>query len=388
MVGRDVNIHLVTGSAVHAGVAALLLGKSLVEANAAAQEEYETTLKGRLLEDISAEWQTKVKEEHKWIITGLLIVFKRQQLDKILEEFDILTAEKDICIPWGEEKYRIWFESKIDALLYHRENKSVHCWSIKTMETWNWYKARKYNSDTQVLLETYGGQELLRRMKKKPEYSHLPDKIYSTKFCFMIKGKREYEEEILFDGTTKRLGWETNSPLVRGYKNAGLEGFDYAFSKKINKPENKSGWGYLPKNWEEFKIWEEESLGHTENKRMLQWVKKLELGEAVGFGNPLEQLIVIPQDYIVDREEIADVVAASQAQEAMVRTKIIRCETSGEWNNNFRRNYDACFDGGTRCRYWNVCRGDDKGQALEDVGFVKRISHHKKEKAAQEEKLG
>jgi hypothetical protein len=274
-------VPLVTGGCVHSGVEDIatqytILGK-VVDAEKSikiAKTAYEELL-SKPCE--SPEWEFQINEQMA-LVEVLIRLWYLLEWPKILEYYTILAIEQEITFEMADN---IIYQSKPDLILIHKKTGDVVNYSLKTCKKFDYRVESQYKINLQNATEPYATNIWLEELKLKTEaicqlLSQLPNipyfgtnlariavwlenknnllKTSATRFCYLVKGERWEEHKGQGD-------YRTDNPFLYGYRKFNASEVEYRYSNKISKPENKSGYGYLGKGWEQFPVWENTDIG-------------------------------------------------------------------------------------------------------------------------------
>ena len=321
------------------------------------------------------------------LVYGLVLMFKATVMDEIEKGHTILEVETEHTYFTMVPGTYMLLESRPDWVTIEKETGDMIVWNLKTSKYGLEEDSRvdrSYTHDLQGLLESWVIEremlEVKATMDNLPSILDgkinigIPLTVSGVRYVFLVKGKDEGKKNPqtgTYDGR-----YETYSPIVRAWKNVHFtDAPRYAWDNQIEKPENKSGFGYLGKDWEVFTPWEEPALGVGLKDRVETWVRVLLEGGDENIRlqpehNP--RLVQIPDDKRRTEEEkssigneLADI--ASTIVEQLNGKKI--------WFKN-RKRCTYPF----KCQYYEWCReGKDIKGAIESGELVGREPNHPKE---------
>ena len=364
-------IELVTGSATHVGVGALLEGKGVEEAVVGARAEFDAELAGRSLatEDDSLAY---TRLEQLTLVEMLTRMYAARQLPRMLEEFEVQWVEREIVMPLTPE---LGWMARADALLKRRADGDLYVYSLKTCKEWSERKDEENRLDMQGVSELAAVEHLT------------GGRVMGVKMEFLVKGKR--------DRYTK---WLQDSALVRPWRKQEQFGVQWQWQGRVpcaNPAECKyhrsrpsaDPYHNLADGWERVPVWE--------HMTAREWFEMLAAGE-VGVGDPFEGLIATPIPYYRNRDDVARWRRQVIAQETRLAAGAARCNQiiadGGEGleeacDEHFPQHKRSCVWGkdpdnsSTRCPYYDkdtsACAGT--GGTLVDPlgnGLVWRRPHH------------
>lgn len=402
LVAKRRSVPLVTGGAIHSGVAHLLNRIRIGEqpdvdlACQLAVTQYindceEAGFRGKDME--SDAQQRFTFGEQKALVEGLIRAWYFKELPRIVERYKILAVEREIDpIKLVDD---IYLQARIDAELQELNTGEFTNYSLKTCKQWDERMEESYKSDLQGITEIWSVEEDSRRVdatinniicglqviKDTQQYpsknlnaieqwlSKLmqPKAVMAIRFCYLVKGKT-YNDRYDENSLTR-----TYSPLIRGYRNITPGGIQYAHSFTYPDAENKSGKGRLGKGWEPFNVWESE-IG------VKNWIDALNDNRIQPeCGDVLKQQVVTPIEYFRNEEEIKEGIKEIVYQEERVfqSIEVTRFDDS-ELGRTFPHNRKHCFFRfGGRCEFYDLCWRPEVGQDPIGSGIYEiRTPHH------------
>jgi hypothetical protein len=383
-------ISLSTGSAIHKGIELLLLGQPVDLAVSAALLGYETEVKSKELELEQNEDQLFVFNEQKALIEGLIRVYEKIQLPRILSEYNVLAVEKEIEYPLVIHSYipcnvclleykeiskynpscptcvifnkhidkSITLMSKPDAILRDKSTGGLVVYSLKSSSSWTETNEKQNTYDDQGISELVATEYLM----KEP--------VESIKMDFLIKGSRSLytNPDIVAALSGKPKIKLQNTFLVHPYMcDTGFGNVD------IRLDYTKA------KGWNRVNIWEEMDIK--------EWVDML----FEGHYEALEKLIRTPMPYMRDEDDIQDWIEQNTYKEVEIaekieKLKVISPELVGAkeatpiyreaLNKYFPQNRKSCYSYGRMCTYVDICWHSDK---TDELNYEPRVPHHESE---------
>lgn len=364
----SIALPLVTGSAVHAGVGALLLGTPTNQAVAVALHEFQRELEGRDFSAIPPEEQAYAVEEQRALSEALVRVYAACQLKRLLGEFEVVDVEKEIVMPLGPD---LGWMARADAILRRKADGDLYVYSLKTASEYNARKEEENRLDMQGVSELAAVEHLT------------GERVMGVKMEFLVKGRRN-----------EATAWRQDSGLVRPWRRVGQFATEWAWqgtypcadpqtcayhSKRpsANPYHNLS----TKEGWERVNVWEHMPVG--------EWIDMLASGQVQPeAGDPLDRLVITPVPYYRNAEDVLRWKRQTTAQEYRVAEGAQRCrgehieELCDAWFPMHRR---SCV-WPSACVYYDrevsVCRA--VGRALQDPegeGWVRRRAHHAPEAA-------
>ena len=262
----------------------------------------------RKIEPDNEELITQSIEEHENLITALCYVWFKTEFQYLIENFQIVTTEKEIETNLVGEHTLL---SRVDALLWHKETQEYVTWSLKTTKSMGWFTDAMENSDLQGYLEMIAANNYLKNNRIEVDKfieniqfftpsdrailmkflgKRFPDgdNVSSVRFCFLVKGDRRASKGSAYPFRSNPLIYgyrKANKPVKPvqakkgGYTEAEIElasnlvpEFSYAHSFEFYNSENASGIGKLGKDWEKFPVWKEYEGG------IIQWIDDIVAG--------------------------------------------------------------------------------------------------------------
>ena len=327
--------------------------------------------------------------EQSALTEAFLRVFCLKILPGWWQQYKVVTVENDMAFPFESdlqriEKWQVIQSATIDVVLQDRISKDLMVGSFKTAGRYDNRQAKSNAHDTQGLSETWAFEEYLRSVGKGDK------KVAGVLMLYFVKGQRK--ETKYGNGI-----WETNSPLIKGYRRIGPDGVEYAHSWWYPKPENESGSGYLGKGWEKFNVWES-TLGDDGVGGVKGWVRMLASGEVQPeCGDILEACLRQPEPYYRRPEQVDSWLRQTKAEEGRNARKLVQLEglrmapgglrdeilpevLEQALDELFPQNRRACHYPGD-CRMLPLCHGtpEERFNPLEN-GYTVREPHHEAER--------
>lgn len=357
------------------------------------------------------------RAEQRALLEGMIRAYARRRLKPLLAEYEVLEVEQEgewkladlqskdyDYLHRPENRLELWFASRADALLLHRETQSLHLLSYKTTGGVDLRKLADIQHDDQGLSE---GIEVERRLRKWWENRYnfrndsrlgdwlislsAPPRIDAIRYEFLLKGERWKDKQL-----SQQVGFDVRSqksPLVKAYIYSGKDPTlfgEMCWSWDYEKPDG-SGTGSL--NWQN---WKSNPVWQTMDTKA--WIDLLDKGDgqAVGdAGDALEQQFYPPQIVYRGEDDLRDWVEEVEAQEVDVARKVEAIALINEGNPGLRgalnvlfpKNRSGCEYPG-RCAYADKDHGPCYGPAharsveamLESGKYVRREPNHPSEK--------
>jgi len=297
----------------------------------------------------SSEFERYLFAEQSALVEALVRAYARRRLRPLLEEFEVLEVEREgawklsefdcftcdgnssipdmnaggaafgnpITCPacGGTGKAELWFMSRPDALLRHRQSNELYLLSYKTTGGWDVRKARDIEHDMQGLSE---GVEVERRLggwweliKNRPVGAldavagadcseamfrflrdlPAPPRIHAIRYEFLLKGERWKDREL-----SARLGIECRSQqshLIRQYVatstpkkgDGGYSVGDVCWSWDFYRPEDDKDSKLAWQNWKSRAIFGTQTAQvHGLDMDVKNWIDKLDSSELLMSG--------------------------------------------------------------------------------------------------------
>jgi hypothetical protein len=370
------NVPLTTGSAVHTGVEIILkaIKKGLFTEGGdnSRVTEFAVGKAALAYRDIVGEAGFKLNEgfddggylyqEQLALTEGLVRAYAIIEAPYIIREYNILSVEKDIPLqlaPYLDLDY----PARADAILQHKVDSRIYVYSLKTTKMWNERTQNSYRIDLQGVTELAAVRQLLHNTK-------FESMLGGVAYCFLVKGNFAQREN---------GAWETDSPLIRGWRYATPTGMEYAHSFWFPNPYNASGKGRLGNGWSPFKVWSDYEGG------VKAWVGDIANGVIQpDVPNPLIECVRSPLPSYRDDNDLDRTLSEILGIERRV---MIGVQEIGKATNRglkkdaittyFPRNRRSCW-WPTQCEFIPVCHSGVT-KPLES-GYQLRTPHHEAER--------
>ncbi len=403
-------IPLVTGSAVHAGLAEMLtqiLNQGDVpgawahvdveKCVTAALRVYADELIGRGLDVELGEDAQWVTDEQRALIEGLVRAYAVAPtgLQALLEQYRVLEVEREDV--WegftraglAENGARIDFQARADGLLQERGSADLYVLSFKTASSFDYRQENSNRHDVQGLSEAAVIERRLRATD--------PDaRIMGIQMVYLVKGKRDQA----FEGAP----YKTRSPLLNGYFRENITEREYAWKEETPCPgpghvlkQGKKGpilcegkkFHKLGESWTKFQTWGQDS----EVGGIKGWVDLLASGTVQQeVGDPFESVVQMPLPYFRQDRDVQDWIEQAQNQEARViqdhqaleGVRVNQPELMRSVVNAVAPGYRRSCDWPSKCQFQEVCFGDSTmfTSPLSTGLYEIRRPHHHAEAAA------
>ncbi len=326
---------LSTGIAVHIGVGSLMewwknLDSVKISLNTAVENAVElavTAFKENASDAIkikqvdSSDKMEYAIAEQLALVEALIRVWSIVELPMLMEYYDIWATEREMLLYLGSvenidatntelDDTQVWLQGKVDAILITKDHaRDFVNYSLKTCSMFTWRVEKSYAVDLQSLTECEivqrylieeNDRRLLDRTKSltllpyfdteaerakmteiiKRRIPLLAERLIGTKFCYLVKGKRERNKYISGVGDD---WYTTNSNLIYAYRKDTPAGPIYAHSFRYPEPSNASGYGTIGKGWDRIPVWSCKELG------VKKWIELIFEGEI--------QKVIEPKDF-------------------------------------------------------------------------------------------
>lgn len=267
-------IPLTTGVAFHIGAAELLRGKSTDNAVGTALDYYREKTAKRGFDLNELEQDSFVFQEQVALTEALIRVAALRVVPVLTQTYHILEVERmDMAylVNADDEEDSIIWRSIPDALMAERDDDhDLYQLSWKTASTYDPKKEIANRTDMQGISEAWtweqrpGLQDSATNgwLWKLAGLSDgiRPPRIRGVQMVYLVKGQRR-------EGRTKGQ-YETYSPLVRPWRNIGINGYAWRYEWTSQEPGDMYPSTHrLGKGWEPFRPWE--AMGTKEWIQML-----------------------------------------------------------------------------------------------------------------------
>jgi len=300
--------------------------------------------------------------EQMALTEGLVRAYAIVEAPYICREYNVLSIEKDIPLSLSP-LLELDYPARADAILQTKSDNRIYVYSLKTTKMWNERTQNSYRIDLQGVTELAAVRQLLKGTKFESQ-------LGGVAYCFLVKGNFAEKE----GGS-----YETDSPLIRGWRYATPTGIDYAHSFWYPNSRNISGKGRLSNQYSPFKIWSDYEGG------VKGWIGAIANGEIQpDVPNPLIECVRSPLPSYRDDSDLDRTLAEILGVERRI---IIGLEELGKSTtrerrtevitNYFPRNRRSCY-WPTQCEFIPICHQGVK-KPLES-GYQLRVPHHENER--------
>lgn len=420
-----IDLFLETGTAIHRGLQNLLEHCRLEHPDGAFEEQcvnQSVELAINLFREDISKASISLKEtetaqaawiiaEHECLIEGLIRAFAIKRLPNLLNEYEILSVEKDEI--FYEFSNEVFWQSKADAEFLTKDySLGVVVCSIKTASEYADNTIRNLLTDMQGNSEWASVQaRLLREFEVfKARYDeatpkellnnsyhkyfvwcmihNVKPKVYAVQYEHLVTGEWRDDDKT---GLRKRRSF-----LVHPYKLSMMGTFSVFGNTSVTSPSTDYKWkvnaGRQPKGWEKINIWEDVGI--------LNWINMLATGQVQPEeGDPLENIIRTSELIFRDRNDGAQLKEwheSTKYQEELIAKNLDILESHAEWarkNNNwklfetalnqlFPKETQTCWNYyGRHCEYARICHEMYNINDLISANIlVNRNPHHEPEK--------
>ncbi len=304
------------------------------------------------------------------LVNGLLRVFAKIWLPKLLERFTVLWTEKEISVPLSPY---IMMASRSDALLGNKVKEELGIWSLKTTSKWDQSRELENRFDTQGFSESWCTERYLTGDGWEDEVDAVKlTSIAYVQMFYIITGQKEDTPE----------GKIHNSPVYQGYyREEGISNIILAHSYYWkDKTGKKCGLGSKYKKFD---------VATMYDGGIPKWIDDiLALKIQPEAGNPFESLFVCPSAHYRNPESRNEWMLSTLYQEDRIRVASLAYQddsTSDEVKDRilqevFPKNLESCVYMGKPCSFIPLCHGT--AGEIDDPfihGFKWREPHHKQE---------
>lgn len=372
-------IPLLTGSTIHLGIESCANGEEVDVAVAKARHYMNQEVMTRGLQGHTKDQTDYTLHEQANLAEGLIRGWYSRERNKLLSRFRILSVEKEHKLLIAKEHQLpltkdIVMLSKPDQVLQDKESGDIYNYSIKSIKKWYERMDNAYKVDLQGITEAIAVTVCEKAT------------VLGTKFCYLVKGDRRKGVEVrMINGQmVEEELYVTSSPLIYAYRMLDRETqkFRYAHSNLTIKPENKSGYGRLSKDWQRFRVWETKG-------GVKKWLEILNTGRIQPeLGDVVKQQIITPPEVHRTREQLKSTLVQIQHKEARMfqgRDAVLNGDSIDKW---FPMNRRSCYFP-SECEYLKICpvggHSYDANISSDPLGsgeFVKRVPHYKTEREA------
>jgi hypothetical protein len=346
-----------------------------------------------------AEYDAYLRAEQACLLEALVRCWARRGLPRLLEEYEVLEVEREG--KW-ELADGLWFLSRPDALLRHRQSGDLVLQSFKTTSAMDARKLRDAERDMQGLSE---GVEVEQRLARQWQYAQetrapgrqplnavgewlyslsAPPRIIAIRYEYVLKGERDKRSRVA-KALSARVGFEARiqqSPLCYLWVKPGMTAADTEIAHSFgwtdaSGKERKLAW----QSWNQAPVWEHTTVG--------AWIDLLDAGTVqpeTGRDILSEQLVPPVLVYRQD-DDLRDMIEQVEAQEVQVQRDLMAVNAAvGEdgkrsaLNQRFPQTRTACSYPG-ECAYVPICYGgaDIRRDPMGSGKYKARVPNHPQE---------
>ena len=329
------------GSAVHAGLEEML--KNGVEdwptsithcANIAFKEMIKSGERGLSIQDndrfgeTSPEIAQLLIEEQANLAYALVWTFGKRRLASLLERYEVVAVEPEICWLVGElwnpgcPLIHIVMMSRPDAILRSREDGKLWTVSWKTSKRFDQEYLEKLECDVQGITEGLAVQAMY------------GEGVGGSFYTYFLKSDKSFDADIGMKRYT--------SPLIRPYSNwagIGEPQFKAAYEWINDAGEKKR----LGKGFSRVDIWKQQE--------MVEWLEILDSGmvQPEAGRDWLSEVVAEPLPQPFKADEAAKWITTTVQEEARwMDDSVLRAKHTGN-----------CFTWGKRCTWFDICHRND-----------------------------
>lgn len=174
--GKTINVPIVIGLGVDAGVSALLLNKDILQVGAGisellvdkaveiAHKQFDHDVKGSIYdaEDVALGGEKAIAfkyHESKAIVEALVRVWALLGLPRLLEDYEVIEVQREhlVALPDVPDTMHML---RLDSLLRDKRQGDPYIFNLKTTRTWDRRKAANHKYDTQGLSDLWSTDQI------------------------------------------------------------------------------------------------------------------------------------------------------------------------------------------------------------------------------------
>lgn len=332
-------VPLVWGTALHVGVASLLLKKDIDEAVADALRAYSEQCVERDFDIDDLESQSFVYKEGQALIEGFIRAWSIERLSDFLGTYEVIEVEKEGL--WSNWTDDVDLAYRPDALLRKRNTGGLYIFNLKSSYAWGKRELQASRYNVQGLSEMAALE------------NRLGERITGIQDEIFIKGSRQQQKDETYIQATF---------LVHPWRKAGITSGDdeWAWQYYLEKNGRKSSIG---NSYSRVNIWEHMSMS--------EWIDML-ADRKVQDANGLAELFVTPVPHERNAAELAEWLIQAQAQERRIEQRL-RTLNAASLDEHFPMYRHSCFNYQRICSYAAICHDRlDPECGL----YVPRVDHH------------
>jgi hypothetical protein len=328
-----------------------------------------------------SDYDAYLRAEQACLLEALVRCWARRGLPRLLAEYKVLEVEREGKWMLYEdhlheykslEWHRLWFLSRPDALLRHRQSGDLVLQSFKTTGQMDARKLRDAERDMQGLSE---GVEVEQR---------LGERITAIRYEYILKGERDKRSRVA-KALSARVGFEARiqqSPLCYLWVKPGMTAADTEIAHSFgwtdaSGKERKLAW----QSWNQAPVWEHTTVG--------AWIDLLDAGtvQPETGRDVLSEQLVPPVLVYREDDDLRDMIEQVEAQEIQVQRDLSwvreaqdESEQRSRLNQRFPQTRTACSYPG-ECAYVPICFGgaDIRRDPMDSGKYKARVPNHPEE---------
>ncbi len=301
--------------------------------------------------------------EQRALTEGMVRAYAIVEAPYILKTYQVLSVEKDIPLAILSPLDALDYPARADAIFLSKVDGLIYVYSLKTTKQWTERIQASYRDDLQGITELAAVRQLFKGTKYEPQ-------LGGVAYCFLVKGNFSQKPY---------GGWETDSPLIRGWKLQGPTYAEYAHSYWFPNPRNPSGKGRLSNDWQPIKVWDSYDGG------VKAWIAALAAGDIQrDVPNPLQECVRSPMPSTRDDKDIDITLLEIAEAERKVLVGLERIAKRDKYTDTkklmatyFPRNRRSCH-WPQDCDYIPICHQGIKAPL--ESGYKLRIPHPETER--------
>ena len=361
-----------------------------------------------------AEYDAYLRAEQACLLEALVRCWARRGLPRLLAEYEVLEVEREgkwlLAEGVTQTVECLWFLSRPDALLRHRQSGDLVLQSFKTTGAMDARKLRDAERDMQGLSE---GVEVEQRLARWWELLQLsgeemdshsaeidkasrdmsqsmidwlsdlttPPRITAIRYEYILKGERDKRSRVA-KALSARVGFEARiqqSPLCYLWVKPGMTAADTEIAHSFgwtdaSGKERKLAW----QSWNQAPVWEHTTVG--------AWIDLLDAGtvQPEAGRDILSEQLVPPVTVFRQEDDLRDMVEQVEAQEVQVARDMAyvqeiddESEKRSRLNQRFPQTRTACSYPG-ECAYVPICFGgaDIRRDPMGSGKYKARVPNH------------
>ncbi len=288
-------------------------------------------------------------EEQGWLTYAMVQAFQYKVWPQLMQDYVVVSSEQELAHPLADDLVML---GRTDVLAKSKDAGDLYIISYKTHKAWDERMAKDAQRDIQGLSEAW----LIER-----EYG---EAVFGIQMVHLLAGRRERGN----DGQ-----WQSESPLIYGYRKMGVSGEQWAHSYYWNDDSGaKHGLG---KGWTKEPVWKAYEGGVDQWIYDLHnWLVQPEAGDV------LARQFVVPPPYFRQTRHIDQWCNQTSAQEIQVENNVRMVNDAtegGQFLDRFFSMYRHSCTYPRDCQFVPICH---EGASPDDVTLYKaREFNHPKE---------